>query len=230
MARAKNGALFSQIDGSIGGIVCQQGISGQIIRSKTSKIVIHNQYTLLVRTITNRIQQSWKALTDVQRTRWNLYAPFIGWKQAHNPNRLLTGFQCYAKINFYFGLAGFDFLSDPVFDSSQPPDYSNWFGMSGPNLKFRPQIDLASNDCFCCCFATQPLNKSVTNAKNRLKFFTIVHEDYSTFTVDPQYVDRFGVAPAIGQRILFKTVMVHRTNGTISPAKFTYTNIEELGP
>lgn len=230
MARAKNGALFSQIDGSIGGIVCQQGISGQIIRSKTSKIVIHNQYTLFVRTITNRIQQSWKALTDVQRTQWNLYAPFIGWKQAHNPNRLLTGFQCYAKINFYFGLAGYSFLSAPVFDSTQPPDYNNLFGMSGPNLTFFPQINLQSKGCFCCCFATQPLSNSVTNAENRLKFFTSVYYNDDTFTVDPEYVSRFGISPAPQQRILFKTVMVHKAFGTIAPAKFTYTNIEQLNP
>lgn len=126
MANLKYGVIVTKIVGKIGGQIFQQGKNGNVIKNygapgiKLETWKVPPEPKPPTKPTKRLAAQSWKGLTDDQRSAWNAAASSFPATNKVGDTYTPSGFQLYMSCNINLLLAGQDMLSTPPAASSFP--------------------------------------------------------------------------------------------------------------
>lgn len=101
MARVKYGSIITELKGSIGGQTFQSIRGGFIIRNKPVSPKVRSRVQSGTRTIMGLLAQSWRTLSDAQRTTWSAVAPSYPHTDKFGDPASFTGYQLFIRCNLY---------------------------------------------------------------------------------------------------------------------------------
>jgi len=217
MARAKLGSLFSDISGSIGGLICQRGNSGSILRTKSKKVVKRTSLTQFPRVYAGYLAQFWHDFSDSNRQTWQTFADFVALPQNHNPGFFLNGMQLFYSINHYRLLYGYAIISTPVFDKTLPQSVDCSFDLVSDELTFQPGRMLGNSEEKVYIYATFPLRPGCNNFENKFKLMKFSTPSFSYININDAYLTAFGYQPVVGDILGFKITLSSAVTGLLQP-------------
>jgi hypothetical protein len=113
MTKIKFSALVSDMNGAHNGSVHSANAYGSYMKIKSSP----NQHISKTQSSSKikfgRISQTWKSLTEAQRTQWNLMAPEFVHMDVFGDQQDLTGFNLYMRLNKNISLFSGVLLTTP---------------------------------------------------------------------------------------------------------------------
>ena len=219
-AKIKFGALVVAGRGKIGGHVLSRNKGGAYIRTKvtpnnpssTDQVTIRNNFTAS--------SQAWKGLTAAQRLEWNNAVMNFVATDIFGDQKVLSGFQLYCRINNNLRLIGGTPITTPPTPAAVPAFTS--FSAAAANgaqtvtLTYAPAIGATET---VVVYGTAALSPGVSFVKSELrKFDTILTADASPFSIETEYIAKFGAVGAAGQKIFFEMQQIVTLTG-LSGAK-----------
>lgn len=217
MAIAKLGSIFSEVSGSIGGLITQISKAGQTLRTKSGKINRLNTFTQTPRIYIGFLAQSWAGLTAAQRNNWNSFALFAQQSMHRNKSMFLNGMQLFYQINHYRLMYSKTIISDPVFDATLPLPFSISLTAIFPDFKFIPGRAITNTTEICYLWMTPPLRAGIGNFENKLRLM-LVNTGYASYiSCATEYIRLFGAFPLTGYHIGVKATFANLNTGLMLP-------------
>lgn len=100
--RAKFGSIIVSGAGSLGGHTVQNSLGGAQMRTKPINKKAPTAAQSRIRALNPQLQQGWQALTEIQRTEWNVYPINNGVFNKNGEKHPLSGHSLWMKWNFLF--------------------------------------------------------------------------------------------------------------------------------
>jgi len=115
MAVLKFGSIVTEGSGSLGGQTIQNSFGGSQLRTKPIPHGNPSASQILIRSINQRLQRGWQALTTAQQKVWNDWPVNHGIFNKSGDPHPLSGHSLWMKYNFSWLAAGGTFLPDPSY-------------------------------------------------------------------------------------------------------------------
>ena len=216
MARAHLSSLLTDLSGSIGSTTFQNSNAGTIIRNKPSSVGNFSPHKQINRNYNFQIHQSWKSLSDIERTQWQAFSNFINIKQKHSAYLNISGQSLFYKINFYRLTFSLGILTIPVFTNIHPLPVVVTLSVSPTNMFATCYGLLTPTTEFIALQVTGIISKSVNNFKNRLKFILFRCPKNASSIIGSRYINLYGAIPKTGDTVGYSWFTIDDTNGLIS--------------
>lgn len=216
MARIKTSAIITDIRGKVQGTVFQQSQGGLIIRNNPAPINPNTPSQSLSRAISFNLQQSWKSLSDIQRTLWDNFVSFNPIGQKNNSTRFLNGQQAFIKLNTYRVLYSKAVLTNPQFGRIDQPALQVEIVKSGVGVTLQTNVSPVIADQFIILFLTFAVPFTVNNPGNRLKIIPFLTTAATTLDIDDEFIAVFGSTMPDGVKFFWKYATADLDTGLIS--------------
>lgn len=217
MARAKLGALLTELSGSIGNTTFQNSNAGTTVRSKPSVAGNFSTTRQTCRNYNFQIQQAWKALSTIDQTQWQTFATFVNVKQKNSSYLNISGQALFYQINFYRLLYGIAILTIPVFSNSRPAAITCTLfrGPAQLTVIYSRPIVLANE--FIILSITNIISNSVNNFKNKLKIIPYTQTLTNAEIITTYYINIYGALPNTGDTVGLSWSSAYKANGLFMP-------------
>lgn len=213
--KVKWGALVVDGRGKIGGHVGSKNRAGSYFRTKVTPV---NPSTSFQQTVRNRLaglSSAWRGLTAAQRAAWNAavadYAKTDIFGDLRNP----SGFNLYQKLNNNLLNCSESALSTPP--AAEAVDAFTSFSAAAANGAQTVTLTYAgaiAADHKVLVRATPALSAGVKFVKSEFRQIDVIATaDASPFSIETEYIAKFGAVGAAGQKIFFELVQVNTNTG-----------------
>ncbi len=202
MARIKYSSIISQVSGSIGSATFQKGAYGDILRNKPRPRRSGTMSQIGRRQFMYQIHQSWKNLTSIQRSAWDMFISYSSARIRRDKNILQSGHSLFIQYNFMRLIAGYAIMEDPVYIPIRLIFTDLAFGRKIDNTLW-VQADLGDvgADIFFSLRISSPRPASQRFNSKGLKTLDIQAAVGTDFDITALYTAAFGVIPEIGDTI-----------------------------
>jgi len=220
VAIIKLGSLISGISGSVGGATFSNSRSGPFVRPWSRGSNPRSTKQSLHRSRVATLSASWRALTDLQRAAWNIWAVLPAQNQTNyfGDTFSLSGFGWWCKAGIRLLEAGRStIIAPPSAGYPAAPTISSFnpFSTATGNSNFRtPADEFLAYDCFLFLALSQ--SSSVENPGNNyalIKIWNLQAGDW--FAFQPQLNEAFGTIQ-VGHK-LHARIYRQSTEGLRSP-------------
>lgn len=120
MARIKFGSLIVDGSGNLGGHTVQKSFGGSQLRTKPKHKRKPTMQQSLIRSLNQRLQAGWRALSDEQRKTWDDYAITHSVLTKRSPHVPLSGHSLWLKFQFPYLRVGLEMQPDVFIASAGP--------------------------------------------------------------------------------------------------------------
>jgi len=219
MARIKTSSIISDIRGSVGGTTFQLSRGGLVMknkitrRSRNSLNQINNNYLL------HRVQQSWRNLTDNQRSTWSAFSNFQRINQKNNKKHILSGYELFIKNNYYRVLYDFEIKTAPEFSKYYSSAFTGSLSLDAGALIFNSDRMMSTALDFIILSITGKLPVSVNNPSSRYRIIKFVTTDSDEWKITVPYSSIFGVPLVPGDTVFFKYTNASLLSTSLNPFK-----------
>lgn len=213
MAIIQPSALITGIKGKLGGGIFQYNAGGNIVRTRTSHQNQKFPRWQLRKTQMTYLSQSWRALSDANRTAWEAmtvsYPTVDKWGNPRDP----SGFELYIRLNYVLQAGGFTLLTVPI-----APIALTAVNMTAPT--FGGGATISANwdvefdtDERLIIFAAPPCSPGVSHTSRAYRALFVMANDASkTKNINTLYVAQFGAIP-VGSRVFVKGKLFNKDTG-----------------
>lgn len=191
--------------GKIGGHVASRNRAGAYLRTKVTPTNPQTNAQTTVRNNFTANAQGWKGLTAAQRTEWNSAVGNYAGTDRFGNLAINSGFNLYCSINNNLRfISGTPLTSPPT--PAAVPAFSSFTaaaaaGAQTVTLTYAAAIG-ATETVIVNGTAGLSAGKSFVKSELR-KFDFILTADASPFSIEVEYIAKFGVVPAAGTKIFF---------------------------
>lgn len=213
--KAKWGMIVVDGRGKIGGHVASKNRGGSYFRTKVTPV---NPSSTAQQTVRNRLSglsSGWRGLTAAQRQAWNSavsdYAKTDIFGDLRNP----SGFNLYQRLNNNLLNVGQAAVTVPpaveAVDAMTSFSAAAATGAQTVTLTYAPAI---AADHSVIVRATPALSPGVSFVKSEFRQIDVIlTADASPFSIETEYIAKFGAVGAAGQKIFFELVQVNNNTG-----------------
>jgi hypothetical protein len=221
MALVKTSALISDIKGRLSGSVFQGSASGLTIRTERKHINRRTVFQTDQRAIAQLVQSAWQALSDNDRTSWNVYAGMRNKPQRKNPMVKLSGHQIFLNENIIrLSLSArlttpLTIITTPIIQTQPAQVNINSVTIPvGGVLLITKDIATVEGDNFFAIYITRPLTKSQLSQHNKFQLMKVLQDSEDHVDVAASYIAKFGSLPPIGSFVNTKICQgLYASNG-----------------
>lgn len=201
MARIKYSGLISDISGSLAGTTFQRGYFGQVLRKKPIPCNRQTAAQLNVRSIMQTVQQSWHALTPLQKSQWNRFIAYSMQTTRRTKTITLSGHALFLKYQTIRLLTGFSQLSTIAYAPLGDHPNVDGFEIDGGDLSIQFDDNVDHTDIFFLLKVSRPLDQNHYFKWNSLRLMVpaISTNDHYDFT--SSYTQCFGNPPSDGDYV-----------------------------
>lgn len=213
--KIKFGALVVAGRGKIGGHVASRNRAGAYLRTKVTPVNPGTTYQAAVRNRLACISTDWRDLTAAQRVAWNAavsdYAKTDIFGDIRNP----SGFNLHQKLNNNLVNCSEAKITAPplpeavcAFTSvSLAADYT----LQTVTLTYAPAIPA---DHKALVFGTPAISPGISFVKSEYRQFDVIATaDASPFSIETEYIAKFGAVGAVDMKLFVMLVMVNTNTG-----------------
>ena len=208
--KAKFGAIVVEGRGKIGGHVASRNRAGSYFRTKVTPTNPATSYQVGARNRLSGISSDWRGLTAAQRLAWNSavgdYAKTDIFGDLRNP----SGFNLHQKLNNNLVNIGKSQRTTPPaveeVDAFTSMSVAAANGAQTVTITYAPAIGA---DHSVLVFGTPALSPGKTFVKSELRQFDVmVTADASPFSIETEYIAKFGAVGSAGLKIFIYLVQV----------------------
>lgn len=218
MAKIKFGAMMVDARGKLGGHVFSKNRGGAYLRTKVTPSNPQTEDQVAQRALLATFSQSWKGLTEAQRTAWNgavgQYATTNVFGDTVNP----TGATLHTKLNINVALAGGSAILVPPLPVgiASPAGVSVTATVTGSAVEIDWTSGAVPAGVTRIVEATPQMSPGIYNANNRFRVITTLAAATVTGEdVGAEYVAKFGALVA-GQKLFIRIKDINITTGEVS--------------
>lgn len=213
--KAKFGAIVVAGRGKIGGHVASQNRSGSYFRTKVTPINRNSASQAGVRERLTGISQSWRGLTEAQRTAWNAAVNDYSRTDIFGDVRNPSGFTLFQRLNNNLSAIGISTISDPPVPESVGVCTAGalTYTVGSPALSLALSNTVPA-DTKVKVFATAPLSAGKNFVKSEFRLITVLAAAAtSPANLKTAYETKFGSLGSVGQKIFVQLVCVNSNTG-----------------
>ena len=213
--KIKFGALVVAGRGKIGGHVASRNRAGAYLRTKVTPVNPATVYQVAVRNRLAGISTDWRGLTAAQRIAWNAavsdYAKTDIFGDIRNP----SGFNLHQKLNNNLvNVAQAQIAAPPLpeaVDAFTSVSLAAANGAQTVTLTYAPAIAV---DHSALVYFTPAISPGVSFVKSEYRQTdVIVTADNSPFSIETEYIAKYGVVGAEGMKIFVQLVQINWGTG-----------------
>ena len=213
--KIKFGALVVAGRGKIGGHVASRNRAGAYLRTKVTPVNPATVYQVAVRNRLAGISTDWRGLTAVQRIAWNAavsdYAKTDIFGDIRNP----SGFNLHQKLNNNLvNIAKAQIAAPPLpeaVDAFTAVSLAAANGAQTVTITYAPAIEV---DHSALVYFTPAISPGVSFVKSEYRQTdVIVTADNSPFSIETEYIAKFGAVGAEGMQIFVQLVQINWATG-----------------
>ena len=213
--KAKFGAIVVAGSGKIGGHVASRNKAGAYFRTKVtptnpqtvSQVAVRNDFTALA--------QGWRGLTAAQREQWNSAVVDFQKTDVFGDLKTPSGFNLFMRLNGNLKAVGASIISAPLAVSSvfalTTMTVAAAAGAQTVTITYAAAIPA---DTSVLVFATPGVSpgKSFVKSEYR-KIDVMITADATPFSIETEYIAKFGAVPAVGTKIFLGMKVVNDLTG-----------------
>lgn len=227
MARAKYGAIITEIKGKIGGTVFQGSRTGGVVKNKpnnktssgTSKLTKADAGRLfLPQNTIAQLATTWRDLSAMDQLAWNTAAPSYPFTDKYGNPYTGSGYQLYMSMNTNNAVVGGNYLSTPPapFSLAAAPVFSvDWSvpGTATMNLPLGVPVDYVMQ-----LYATQAMSLGRKPSKGDYKLIALFTPGVVfPFNIIGNFRDAFG-SELVGGQVWFSGKLTKADAGRNTPS------------
>lgn len=228
MATVKYGSIVTEIKGKIGGQSFQKGYGGKIMKNSQKAMVLKHIWAYRnsdkIKNSYMVVSQSWRALTDDQRSAWNAAGSSFPAYNKFGDTYTPSGYQLFMKCNTFLEGAGLSLIDTPPIPPVYPPADALTFAEPTPAL-LRMQVPGGLSGGFILVIeATNMISAGARSSRGGYKIVKYAtslvasHVDFLT-----EYTAIYGV-PVVGTRISVR-VSYRSSSAGLGCSPLYFTNI-----
>lgn len=213
--KVKFGAIVVDGRGKIGGHVASKNRGGSYFRTKVTPVNPSSTYQQTVRNRLAGLSSGWRGLTAAQRASWNASVSDFSKTDIFGDIKNPSGFNLYQRLNSNLLNCGEAALSSPP--ASEAVDAFTSFSAAAANgaqtvtLTYSAAI---AADHKVLVRATPALSPGVNFVKSEFRQIDVIATaDASPFSIETEYIAKFGAVGAAGQKIFFELVQINTNTG-----------------
>ena len=213
--KAKFGAIVVAGSGKIGGHVASRNKAGAYFRTKVtptnpqtvSQVAVRNDFTALA--------QGWRGLTAAQREQWNSAVVDFQKTDVFGDLKTPSGFNLFMRLNGNLKAVGASIISAPLAVSSvfalTTMSVAAAAGAQTVTITYAAAIPANTS---VLVFATPGVSpgKSFVKSEYR-KIDVMITADATPFSIETEYIAKFGAVPAVGTKIFLGMKVVNDLTG-----------------
>jgi len=215
MARIIYGAIVESIRGSIGGTTFQSNAHGYSVKSKPN--IIHPRTPLQnkQKQLLARATQAWGELSDAQRADWVTWASTNPQYAKHNASSELSGYSVFCRTAVYLLMSSLSLITNPSY--SLAPADTIVFTLTNDSGDLDLSVTSVTDDdkWQLILFFSRPFKSSQNFIGTSPVFVTTYLNRTDTVDITSLYSAKFGVVPAIGDRVAMSVQWFDSKNGSI---------------
>jgi hypothetical protein len=223
MARFIPSAFLSGIKGKVGNTVFQANSAGHIIRTVGNSRKTRSQSQKNMNVHLSALYTTWLFLTAAQQTSWKNFAIFANLVMKNNPSKIISGWNCFLKINMPRILYGNTILTDPLSSNTLPAAANAYLTLVAPHLYVQFSRIIDDSVEFFVISATPPLSLGKTYDSKNYRRLIVGTRYANSFDITTQYVAMFGALPTTGQILGLKYSIVSLLSGLQLPFNYVQT-------
>lgn len=218
MAKIKFGAMMVDARGKLGGHVFSKNRGGAYIRTKVTPSNPQTEDQVAQRALLATFSQSWKGLTEAQRTAWNGAVGQYATTNVFGDTVSPTGATLHTRLNINVALAGGSAILVPPLPVgiASPAGVSVTATVTGSAVGIDWTSGPVPAGVTRIVEATPQMSPGIYNANNRFRVITTLAPATATGEdVGPEYVAKFGALVA-GQKLFVRIKDINITTGEVS--------------
>lgn len=213
--KIKFGALVVAGRGKIGGHVASRNRGGAYLRTKVTPINPSTEYQVNVRNRFAALSTAWRALTVAQRLAWNTAVSDFARTDIFGDLKNPSGFNLHQKLNNNLvNIGKAPILVPPLpeaVDSLATLSLAADFTLQTMAITYTAAI---AADHSVMVFATPAISPGISFVKSEFRQFDVmVAADASPFSIEAEYIAKFGAIGAVDMQIFIQMVQVNWATG-----------------
>ena len=220
MARLKLSALVNQINGSVGGSTFQQGVSGQIMRTKPIPRKSSSVEQSAMRSATAQAQRAWQFSNEFTKNSWTSFSSYANFRQKKDNTRVLTGQQLFLSINIIRILHGLDIIEEPIYNWNAIEAVSLSVFYTETEIGIQLSRALDSDLEFVHFEITGPVSKGILKFTPNAKMLLVPETEVDEIFITSEYVALFSTTPNIDSKVFFRYKHIDKMSGLIYTNSF----------
>lgn len=213
--KVKFGAMVVEGRGKLGGHVASRNKAGAYFRTKVTPVNPATTYQVGVRNRLAGISTDWRALTAVQRVAWNAAVADYARTDIFGDLRNPSGFNLHQKLNNNLVNVGEAQITAPplpcAIDAFTSVSLAAATGLQTVTLTYAPAI---AADHKVLVFGTPAISPGISFVKSEYRQFDVIATaDASPFSIETEYIAKFGAVGAEGAKIFVSLVQICTDTG-----------------
>jgi len=218
--KMKFGAIVTDGRGKIGGHVASKNRQGAYLRTKVTPSNGQTSFQQGVRNLFTQLSQAWRSLTQNQRDSWNGAVASFSKTDIFGDLRNPSGANLFQKLNNNLQSIGEAILNEAPLPVEVPNtsiiDITETAVTGEMNLVLSAAV---APDSALKVFATAPMSPGKNFVKSEFRAIAVLDAEESTpYSVDGDYVAKFGSVPSVGQKVFFKVLPISTVSGQAGSA------------
>ena len=215
MAKIKLTAMVAEIRGKLNGTVFSRNSSGAYVRNKVTPVNPNTPFQSNVRADFTTVAQDWRDLTVAERNAWNQGVVAFSHTDIFGDNVPLSGFNLHQSLNLNLLAVGQAVITAPplpgtVFNFTSASLAAD-FTLQTVTLTYAPAIPAGTS---VLVKATAALSAGKSFVKSELRQIDIIlAADVSPFSIETEYIAKFGAVGAVGSKLFMELRAVDDTTG-----------------
>ena len=212
--KAKFGAIVVDGRGKLGGHVASRNRAGAYFRTKVTPVNPDTSFQQAVRSLLTSLSQSWRDLTNDERSAWNASVSDFAKTDVFGDIRNPTGFNLYIRLNANIDTVGGSTIDIPPLPGAVTATEATAavFNLTGniSTIAFTPTVPAGEA---VIVRATPGLSPGISFVKSEYRIIEILAAAAtSPADIDASYIAKFG-APVEGSKIFVTLETVNITTG-----------------
>ena len=213
--KIKFGALVVAGRGKIGGHVASRNRAGAYLRTKVTPVNPQSLDQIACRNRLAGISTDWRDLTAAQRVAWNAAVADYARTDVFGDIRNPSGFNLHQKLNNNLvNVAQAQITAPPLpesIDAFTSVAVAADFTLQTVTITYAPAI---AADHSVLVMGTPAISPGITFVKSEYRQFDVmVAADASPFSIETEYIAKFGSIGAVGMKVFLKLIQVNWNTG-----------------
>ena len=212
--KAKFGAIVVAGSGKLGGHVASRNRAGAYFRTLVTPVNPDTSFQQTARALLSSLAQSWRDLTDAERSAWNASVSDFAKTDVFGDIRNPTGFNLYVRLNANINVVGGTTINIPPLPGAVTATEATAlvFNLTGniSTIAFTPTVPAGEA---VIVRATPSLSPGISFVRSEYRIIEILAAAAtSPADIDASYTAKFG-APTEGAKIFVTLETVNITTG-----------------
>lgn len=208
--KVKWGAIVVAGRNKIGGHVASRNRAGSYFRTKVTPVNPGSSYQTNARNRLAAISTSWRALTAAQRTAWNAAVADFASTDIFGDLRNPSGFNLHQMLNNNLVNIGKAQITTPplpeAIDTFATLSLGAATGLQTVTITYTPAIGA---DHSVIVYGTPAISPGISFVKSEFRQFDVMNAaDVTPFSIETEYIAKFGSVGAAGMQIFIRMVQV----------------------